>query len=120
MKIVSSLLKKTINQSILPHLEIFLSHGTNLPSTDLNGLSDPYLVFSIRDQESVKSSVCEKSLNPQWRDTLLIAVPSSVPQQDVMQCELVGRLFDRDTLSKDDLVGEFKILFRDLLPQVSV
>ena len=49
-------------------LRIFLSNASGLASADLNGKSDPYVVFSCAGQEA-KSTIKPKTLNPAWNET---------------------------------------------------
>ena len=58
-------------------VNIHLLGANNLPSSDSNGLSDPYCLFKILNTDiSIKSRKIDKSLNPMWDDYLQIPIKS--------------------------------------------
>lgn len=79
-------------------LRVRLVRGEGLPSADSNGLSDPYVVFTLDGEQKKKSNVVKKTLNPDW-------------SQDFMFDEKLGEygsnlyveVYDKDALSSDFL-----------------
>ena len=57
-----------------PYVEIELINGKNLPIRDSNGLSDPFVVFKIKNFK-VKSKTIMKNLNPIWNQKLKLQIP---------------------------------------------
>lgn len=54
-------------------LLINLVNARNLKAADLNGKSDPYVIFLVGDQ-SAKSSVIKKTLDPEWNEMFAFIV----------------------------------------------
>lgn len=75
--------------------------GRNLPPTDPNGLSDPYVKLQLGKQRS-KTKVVKKSLNPSWGEEFSFRV------EDLNE-ELVVSVLDEDKYFNDDFVGQVKI-----------
>lgn len=75
--------------------------GRNLPPTDPNGLSDPYVKLQLGKQRS-KTKVVKKSLNPSWGEEFSFRV------EDLKE-ELVVSVLDEDKYFNDDFVGQVKI-----------
>jgi E3 ubiquitin-protein ligase NEDD4 len=67
------------------------------------GLSDPYCVLTIA-QETQKTTVIKKTLNPQWNESFNFKIQHPTTQQ------LYIRLFDQNKISADDFVGQAIIL----------
>ena len=83
-------------------VEVLSAHG--LPPKDLNGKADPYVVLTCGGARSKqKSTVQEKTLEPSWDDAKFefrnIAGSS----------ELIVQMFDKDTFSKDDPMGQVRV-----------
>ncbi|PWZ13073.1 Protein C2-DOMAIN ABA-RELATED 5 [Zea mays] len=71
--------------------------GIDLVSCDAKG-SDPYVVLSL-DGQKLKTSVMKKTVNPLWNEDLTLAVmDASAP--------IKLEVFDKDTFSKDDMMGD--------------
>ncbi|CAD6221613.1 unnamed protein product [Miscanthus lutarioriparius] len=78
-------------------LSVRVLRGINLVSCDAKG-SDPYVVLSL-DGQKLKTSVMKKTVNPVWNEDLTLAVmDASAP--------IKLEVFDKDTFSKDDLMGD--------------
>jgi hypothetical protein len=56
---------------IVGKLWIHAMEGRDLIDKDINGLSDPYLVFKI-GRHSIRTSTIYKSLNPQWNEQFTV------------------------------------------------
>lgn len=57
-------------------LKINVIEGRNLPSKDLNGYSDPYVVIMQQGQRAGKTNKIKKTLNPKWNETVMVNLPS--------------------------------------------
>ncbi|GKV18839.1 hypothetical protein SLEP1_g29167 [Rubroshorea leprosula] len=73
----------------------------NIPPTDPNGLSDPYVRLQLGKQK-FKTKVEKKTLNPSWGEEFSFKV-------DDMNDELVICILDEDKYFSDDFVGQVKI-----------
>jgi hypothetical protein len=103
--------------------------ATNLIAADMNGLSDPYVVFFASVLEDPAKYVNVKGGNPKWRTKTINAnlnpvwncdgkavptLPLAVSRADVIGREhLLIRVMDRDTLSNDDLIGSARLYLGD-------
>ncbi|KAJ8470484.1 hypothetical protein OPV22_024827 [Ensete ventricosum] len=83
-------------------LEVLLVSAKGLVDVDFFGKMDPYAVLMYRSQEQKSSTASGAGSNPEWNETFVFNVSDSVS-------ELIVKLMDSDTFSKDDLVGEAKI-----------
>jgi len=94
-------------------LVISTMRGHNLRAADSNGLSDPYLVFSspgVFKKKSVHSKVEKKTLNPNWgTEEVRIEFISGVLVEELPTTLLNVRVMDRDVVTRDDRLGEFRI-----------
>lgn len=88
-------------------LKIKVVKGTNLAVRDMI-TSDPYVVLTIGHQ-TVKTRVIRSNLNPVWNEELMLSVPNPMPPLKV-------KVFDKDTFSSDDSMGEAEV---DIEPLVS-
>lgn len=88
-------------------LKIKVVKGTNLAVRDMV-TSDPYVVLTIGHQ-TVKTRVIKSNLNPVWNEELMLSVPNPMPPLKV-------KVFDKDTFSSDDSMGEADV---DIEPLVS-
>ncbi|KAI3882964.1 hypothetical protein MKW92_046875 [Papaver armeniacum] len=77
---------------------------------DAQGKMDPYVTIQYKNQK-LRSSVA-KGTNPVWNDKLTLWV--EYPEPDG-QYNVVFKIFDRDTFSRDDLIGETTISVKDLV-----
>jgi len=83
-----------------------------LPSSDPNGLADPYV--SVRCASVISQTlVCEETLNPIWYSTKVLNV--SLPNPLSMASDIYCYVYDKDFLLKDDLLGMFCVKIDDLL-----
>ncbi|XP_060186601.1 protein C2-DOMAIN ABA-RELATED 7-like [Lycium barbarum] len=81
-------------------LKIRVQRGINLPLKDTFH-SDPYVVVTMGEQR-VKTSCKKNNCNPVWDDELTLALKyPNVP--------IVLAVYDKDTFSKDDKIGEAEI-----------
>jgi len=85
---------------IAGHLEILVVQGSNLASRDANGLSDPFCILELLDEQR-ETNCIEKTLNPVWEQRLSFAVV-----EKPIKTKLRIRVFDRDQYSSDDEIGD--------------
>ncbi|XP_016197729.1 probable ADP-ribosylation factor GTPase-activating protein AGD13 [Arachis duranensis] len=88
-------------------LKVKVIRGTNLAIRDIK-TSDPYVVLNLGTQTS-QTRVISSNLNPVWNEEIMLSVP-----------EIYGpiklKVFDYDTFSADDIMGEADI---DIQPLIS-
>ncbi|KAJ6831476.1 putative ADP-ribosylation factor GTPase-activating protein AGD11 [Iris pallida] len=88
-------------------IKVNIIRGTNLAVRDMI-TSDPYVILTLGHQ-SMKTRVIKSSLNPVWNERLMLSIPDPVPP-------LKLQVYDKDTFSTDDRMGEAEI---DIQPLVS-
>ncbi|XVE52283.1 hypothetical protein DITRI_Ditri02bG0110300 [Diplodiscus trichospermus] len=81
--------------------------GTNLAVRDMM-TSDPYVILALGEQ-SVKTRVIKNNLNPVWNESLMLSIPENIPPLKVL-------VYDKDTFSTDDFMGDAEI---DIQPLVA-
>ena len=103
--------------------------ATNLVASDINGKSDPYVVFFGSVLEDPGGYAGPNVKNPKWRTKTIKTnlnpvwpcdgksvptLPLAVSQADVIGREhLLIRVMDQDTLSNDDLIGSARLYLGD-------
>ncbi|CAK9316441.1 unnamed protein product [Citrullus colocynthis] len=87
-------------------IKVNVVRGTNLAVRDVV-TSDPYVILSLGHQ-SVKTRVIKSSLNPVWNESLMLSIPDYIPPLKVL-------VYDKDTFSTDDFMGEAEIDINPLL-----
>ncbi|CAN7081370.1 unnamed protein product [Brassica oleracea var. botrytis] len=87
-------------------LKVTLKKGTNLAVRDMM-TSDPYVKLTL-GQQTVQSTVKKSNLNPVWNEELMLSVP-----HDYGSVKL--QVFDYDTFSADDIMGEAGIDIQPLI-----
>lgn len=87
-------------------LKVKVVKGTNLAIRDMLS-SDPYVVLSI-GQQTVRTNIIKSNLNPIWNEELMLSVP-----QDFGPVKM--QVFDHDTFSADDIMGEAEIDIQPLI-----
>ncbi|KAI3866962.1 hypothetical protein MKX03_022005 [Papaver bracteatum] len=93
-------------------LEIMLVDAHGLPESDVVGKMDPYVLIQYKTHK-LKSYVAKgQGSNPVWNEkfTLWVDYPEPNSHYDVR-----FKIFDRDTLSADDLIGETTISVKDIV-----
>lgn len=88
-------------------IKVNVVRGTNLAIRDVM-TSDPYVILSLGHQ-SVKTRVIKSNLNPVWNESLMLSIPDHIPPLKVL-------VYDKDTFSTDDFMGDAEI---DIQPLVS-
>ncbi|XP_061362399.1 probable ADP-ribosylation factor GTPase-activating protein AGD11 [Gastrolobium bilobum] len=87
-------------------IKVNVVKGTNLAIRDVM-TSDPYVIISLGHQ-SVKTRVIKNNLNPVWNESLMLSIPENIPPLKVV-------VYDKDTFSTDDFMGEAEIDIHPLL-----
>jgi Ca2+-dependent lipid-binding protein len=59
-------------------LRVELVEGRDILAADRGGKSDPFAVFSLNGQKVFKSQTKKKTLNPEWNETFVIGVVSTL------------------------------------------
>lgn len=88
-------------------IKVNVVRGTNLVVRDVV-TSDPYVILALGHQ-SVKTRVIKNNLNPVWNESLMLSIPEQIPPLKVL-------VYDKDTFSTDDYMGEAEI---DIQPLVT-
>ncbi|KAG4950237.1 hypothetical protein JHK86_043476 [Glycine max] len=81
-------------------IKVNVVKGTHLAIRDVM-TSDPYVILSLGHQ-SVKTRVIKSNLNPVWNESLMLSIPENIPPLKVL-------VYDKDTFSTDDFMGEAEI-----------
>ncbi|OAY82018.1 probable ADP-ribosylation factor GTPase-activating protein AGD11 [Ananas comosus] len=88
-------------------IKVNVIRGTNLAVRDMV-TSDPYVILNLGHQ-SMKTRVIKSNLNPVWNERLMLSIPDPIPL-------LKLQVYDKDTFSTDDRMGEAEI---DIQPLVA-
>lgn len=91
-------------------LTLHLRKGVGLKGADLNGKSDPYVQASIGSQRK-QSKVVDKTLDPVWNEEFEF----TGTLQELTSHGLHLKVFDKDMLTRDDLLGEVRVSLDMLL-----
>ncbi|WJX23221.1 putative ADP-ribosylation factor GTPase-activating protein agd13 [Trifolium repens] len=87
-------------------LKVKVIQGTNLAIRDIKS-SDPYVVLNLGSQ-TVQTTVMRSNLNPVWNEEHMLSVPEHYGQ-------LKLKVYDYDTFSADDIMGEADIDLQSLI-----
>ncbi|KAJ7982320.1 ADP-ribosylation factor GTPase-activating protein AGD12 [Quillaja saponaria] len=87
-------------------IKVNVVKGTNLAVRDVM-TSDPYVIIALGHQ-SVKTRVIKNNLNPVWNESLMLSIPEHAPPLKVL-------VYDKDTFTTDDFMGEAEIDIQPLL-----
>ena len=96
-------------------LKVYVISAKNLPASDSNGLSDPYVILYSNDKNKFRfgrTNVANDTLNPAW-DPILKS-PFTCPF--TRATSIIFDIFDKDRVSKDDFIGtaEFDLLMHPI------
>ncbi|CAI8605486.1 unnamed protein product [Vicia faba] len=90
--------------NILGLLKLRIKSGINIAIRDANS-SDPYVVVNMGEQK-LRTRVVKNNCNPEWNEELTLSISD-------VQTPIHLTVFDKDTFSLDDKVGDAEI---DLKP----
>ena len=82
--------------------------GKDLPAKDLNGKSDPFIIFQL-DENIQKTQIQEKTLNPVWNEEFVF--PDAKPTST-----LKIKVYDYDKIGKDDKISKSEFVVASLPP----
>lgn len=99
-----------LNMPKLSTFEVKIGRGKDIPKSDRNGLSDPYLVIKRHGEAVARTKTVYETLNPTWNESFEFRQEN---EYEKMQLELV--LWDENVLMKDVVLGNTTI---DLNPQL--
>jgi hypothetical protein len=109
--------KETEQYHVVPaKLKLNIKSASNLPKSDFAGLSDPYAVIRIGptnlpwDSKPIEigpTDIKYKSLNPVWNQSFVVSTDEVSTTEAVLELEI--RIYDKDQMSTDDLLGEIRI-----------
>ncbi|PHH71335.1 hypothetical protein CDD80_5354 [Ophiocordyceps camponoti-rufipedis] len=91
-------------------LRVDILDGTDLPSADRNGKSDPYCRFELNGHEVYKTKIIKKTLSPVWNECFEVSVPSRTA------ADFVVNVYDYDFADKPDFLGAAVIKLAALEP----
>ncbi|CAG8448632.1 6453_t:CDS:2 [Funneliformis mosseae] len=87
-------------------LKVIVAEARNLKDEDLVGKSDPYVKL-ILDENNIQTTQTKKNnLNPVYNEQFSFNVDG--------QKKLEIKVYDKDTVGDDDLIGEEKIKLSDI------
>jgi hypothetical protein len=95
-------------------LQVRVVEGKGLKAMDMNGLSDPYCVVYVADDEGQKidtvgefrTHTVQRTLTPFWNDAFDIGSNCGIRVDDYT---LVVEVWDADKWSSDDMIGTVRI-----------
>nr|CCW28850.1 putative fatty acid elongase [Arachis duranensis] len=105
--------------SILGLLKLRIKKGINLAVRDTSS-SDPYVVVNIGEQK-LKTKVIKDNCNPEWNEELILSIkdfntPINLLKLFALKSVIKNKtIYDKDTLSSDDKMGEAIIELRPYL-----
>ncbi|XP_043690964.1 probable ADP-ribosylation factor GTPase-activating protein AGD11 [Telopea speciosissima] len=88
-------------------IKVNIIRGTNLAIRDVM-TSDPYVILTL-GQQTMKTRVIKNNLNPVWNERLMLSIPEPIPPLKLL-------VYDKDTFTPDDRMGEAEI---DIQPLVT-
>ncbi|KAK6163052.1 hypothetical protein DH2020_002893 [Rehmannia glutinosa] len=87
-------------------INVNIVRGTNLAVRDMVS-SDPYVILSLGNQ-SMRTRVIKNNLNPVWNERIMLSIPENIPPLKLL-------VYDKDTFSTDDFMGDAEIDIQPLL-----
>ena len=88
-------------------LVVTVLRAQDLVARDLNGKSDPYCIVECVGEKK-KTPVIKRNLNPEWNHAMEFGGKMSARHLDEDE-EIVVRIYDHDTFSSDDPMGDVHI-----------
>jgi len=99
-------LEKELFSRLPSTLKVTIHCGSNLASKDSNGLSDPYVKFTVGNEKhgkTFKTKIIWKTLDPSWDETFEFKNDGSVQMNNL---PITFYCFDKDVVGSDDYMGE--------------
>merc|ERR1712032_813948 len=88
------------------NVNVLVVGARNLEKSGMFGKADPYIVVSHKDKKKTSTTI-NNDLNPQWNFENTFAVSNS--SKETLRFEV----YDKDTVTKDDLMGSTEISITD-------
>ncbi|XP_043224877.1 protein unc-13 homolog 4B-like isoform X3 [Amphibalanus amphitrite] len=79
-----------------------------LRAKDVNGLSDPYCMLFINNEERRETHVCQRTLNPTWNETFKLALEN--PSTDILKVEVWDYDMEENLAQRIGKVSDIKDL----------
>ncbi|KAL9233723.1 hypothetical protein vseg_008681 [Gypsophila vaccaria] len=92
-------------------LRVTVKRGIDLAIRDVNA-SDPYVIVRLA-QQKLKTRVIKKTLNPEWKEDLTLYVTDANEPLRLF-------VYDHDTLSLDDKMGDAEVDLKPFLESVKM
>ena len=93
-----------------PYLKVSIESARDLPSADMDGSSDPYVIVRM-GKASSQTPVVPKNLNPTWHHRAILPLyPEGTPMR--ISC------WDYDFMQPDDLLGTATLDVSSILPEM--
>merc|ERR550517_983110 len=94
------------DESSTLNINVLVVGARNLEKSGMFGKADPYIVVSHKDKKKTSTTI-NNDLNPQWNFENTFAVSNS--SSETLRFEV----YDKDTITKDDLMGSTEISITD-------
>merc|ERR1712212_1292780 len=94
------------DESSTLNVNVLVVGARNLEKSGMFGKADPYIVVSHKDKKKTSTTI-NNDLNPQWNFENTFAVSNS--SKETLRFEV----YDKDTVTKDDLMGSTEISITD-------
>ncbi|XP_052735395.1 ADP-ribosylation factor GTPase-activating protein AGD12 isoform X3 [Vigna angularis] len=99
--------KYEFQEFLKPSLRI-ISGKSSLESSSTKSAKDSFRSTSGTERQTVQTSVVSSNLNPVWNEEYMLSVPEHYGQMKL-------KVFDHDTFSSDDIMGEADIDLQSLI-----
>ncbi|MBA0598707.1 hypothetical protein Gorai_008454 [Gossypium raimondii] len=99
-------------------LKVKVVKGINLAIRDML-TSDPYVVLTLGKQ-TIQTAVINSNLNPVWNEELMLSVPQNFGPVKLVKNSTLQQVYDYDTFSADDIMGEAEIDIQPLITSAMV
>ncbi|MBA0869462.1 hypothetical protein Goshw_028244 [Gossypium schwendimanii] len=85
----------------------------------LDGDSD-FIPLSIKALVTIQTAVINSNLNPVWNEELMLSVPQNFGPVKLVKNSTLQQVYDYDTFSADDIMGEAEIDIQPLITSAMV
>jgi hypothetical protein len=96
--------------AVVGYVELEMVSAEGLPSMDVNGLADPYVLIKMEGHDDRKTEVCRKTLTPVWNEVFKFPVTEAQ-----LNAPLLFEVWDWDNYTPDDHIGDVKFEFASAL-----
>jgi len=105
---IPTLLPMTLLNGHNHYISILDVKGTNLLSADINGFSDPYIVFhgSFLTKDKMRTPIKYKTLNPDWQKAVFALICKCQTKKELKKRYILFRVMDWDQIGDDDPIGQ--------------